>query len=51
MAREVLDAALVDDEPFDFVGEISRELPIRFLCSIFTVPQEDAPQLIRGATR
>jgi cytochrome P450 len=46
VAREVLDAALVDDEPFDFVGKISRELPIRFLCSIFTVPQEDAPQLI-----
>ena len=32
---------------FDFVSEISRELPIRFLCSIFTVPQEDAPELIR----
>jgi len=46
VAREVLDAALVSDEPFDFVGSISRELPIRFLCSIFTVPQEDAPQLI-----
>jgi cytochrome P450 len=46
VAREVLDAALAGDEPFDFVGSISRELPIRFLCSIFTVPQEDAPQLI-----
>ncbi|MFL5791287.1 MAG: cytochrome P450 [Actinomycetota bacterium] len=46
VAREVLDAALVGDDPFDFVGSISRELPIRFLCSIFTVPQEDAPQLI-----
>jgi cytochrome P450 len=46
VARDVLDSALVDDEPFDFVGSISRELPIRFLCSIFTVPQEDAPQLI-----
>jgi cytochrome P450 len=41
----VLDRALADDA-FDFVTEISRELPIRFLCSIFTVPQEDAPQLI-----
>ena len=29
------------------MSEISRELPIRFLCSIFTVPQEDAPELIR----
>ncbi len=28
------------------MAAISRELPIRFLCSIFTVPQEDAPQLI-----
>ena len=46
VARGVLDQALADDEPFDFVAAISRELPIRFLCSIFTVPQEDAPQLI-----
>jgi cytochrome P450 len=47
VAREVLDRALREDEPFDFVSQISRELPIRFLCSIFTVPQEDAPELIR----
>jgi cytochrome P450 len=40
-----LDRALPNGE-FDFVPEISRDLPIRFLCSIFTVPQEDAPQLI-----
>jgi cytochrome P450 len=46
VARGVLDRALAPDEPFDFVSEISRELPIRFLCSIFTVPQDDAPQLI-----
>jgi cytochrome P450 len=45
VARSVLDRALPSGT-FDFVGEISRELPIRFLCSIFTVPQEDAPQLI-----
>jgi cytochrome P450 len=45
VARSVLDTALANEE-FDFVTEISRELPIRFLCSIFTVPQEDAPQLI-----
>jgi cytochrome P450 len=45
VARSVLDRALAKGE-FDFVSEISRELPIRFLCSIFTVPQEDAPQLI-----
>ncbi len=45
VARGVLDRALPEGE-FDFVAEISRELPIRFLCSIFTVPQDDAPQLI-----
>ena len=45
VARSVLDQSLPLGE-FDFVNEISRELPIRFLCSIFTVPQEDAPQLI-----
>jgi cytochrome P450 len=45
VARGVLDRALPKGE-FDFVPEISRELPIRFLCAIFTVPQEDAPMLI-----
>jgi cytochrome P450 len=45
VARGVLDRAL-EKESFDFVSEISRELPIRFLCAIFTVPQEDAPMLI-----
>jgi cytochrome P450 len=45
IARGVLDRALAKEE-FDFVSEISRELPIRFLCSIFTVPQDDAPELI-----
>ena len=44
VARGVLDRAL-ERETFDFVPEISRELPIRFLCAIFTVPQEDAPSL------
>ncbi len=46
VARRVLDLAL-EREEFDLVPEISRELPIRFLCAIFTVPQEDAPMLIR----
>jgi cytochrome P450 len=45
VARDVLDHALPQGG-FDFVSQISRDLPIRFLCSIFTVPQEDAPQLI-----
>ncbi len=46
VARRVLDRALAREE-FDLVPEVSRELPIRFLCAIFTVPQEDAPMLIR----
>ena len=46
VASGVLDRALLLGE-FDFVSEISRELPIRFLCSIFTVPQSDAPELIK----
>jgi cytochrome P450 len=45
VARGVLDRAF-EQEEFDFVTEISRELPIRFLCAIFTVPQQDAPTLI-----
>src|SRR6266516_3547152 len=46
VARGVLDRALADRE-FDFVSQVSRELPIRFLSSILTVPQHDAPRLIR----
>lgn len=45
VARGVLDRAF-EREEFDFVLEVSKELPIRFLCTIFTVPQEDAPMLI-----
>ena len=45
VARRVLDQAFAHEE-LDFVSEISRELPIRFLCTIFTVPQDDAPKLI-----
>jgi cytochrome P450 len=50
VATTVLDRALPMGE-LDFVSEISRELPIRFLCSIFTVPQDDAPQLIGWGDR
>jgi cytochrome P450 len=46
VAGKVLDRALEEDE-FDFTVQIAKELPIRFLCAIFTVPQEDAPMLIR----
>ncbi len=50
VARGVLDRALPLGE-FDFVTEIAKELPIRFLCAIFTVPQEDAPELIAWGDR
>ena len=46
VARTVLDRALEKQE-FDFTIEVAKELPIRFLCAIFTVPQDDAPLLIR----
>ena len=46
VARSVLDRALERQE-FDFTLEVAKELPIRFLCAIFTVPQGDAPMLIR----
>jgi cytochrome P450 len=46
VARSVLDRAL-EREEFDFTLEVAKELPIRFLCAIFTVPQDDAPMLIR----
>jgi cytochrome P450 len=46
VAGKVLDRALEKQE-FDFTTEVAKELPIRFLCAIFTVPQDDAPMLIR----
>ncbi|MBI2237611.1 MAG: cytochrome P450 [Actinobacteria bacterium] len=50
IARGVIDRALASGE-FDFVAEIAKELPIRFLCAIFTVSQDDAPQLIEWGDR
>ena len=45
IARGVLDRAFAKGE-CDFVLEVAKELPIRFLCAIFEVPQDDAPMLI-----
>jgi cytochrome P450 len=50
VARRVLDQAL-EKEEFDFVADVAKELPIRFLCAIFEVPQADAPQLIAWGDR
>ena len=41
LVGHVLDEVLVQDE-FDFVTEIARELPIRMLCRLVGVPEEDA---------
>jgi cytochrome P450 len=50
VARATLDHALPQGE-FDFVTQVSRELPIRFLCAILGVPLEDADQLIEWGDR
>ena len=41
----VLDSVLSKGE-FDFVTEISRELPIRLLCRLLGVPESDASRLV-----
>jgi cytochrome P450 len=45
LAGHVLDAVLPLGE-FDFVTEISRELPIRLLCRLLGVPESDAARLV-----
>ena len=45
LAGSVLDRAL-ELGALDFVEEVSRELPIRMLCRILGVPEEDAGELV-----
>jgi cytochrome P450 len=45
LTRVILDRALPKGE-FDFIEEIAKMLPIRVLCEILGVPQEDNGQLI-----
>jgi cytochrome P450 len=45
LVRLVLDRVLPLGE-FDFVTEIARELPIRMLCRLLGVPEEDAGQMV-----
>lgn len=45
LAGQVLDSVLAQGE-FDFVTEIARELPIRLLCRLLGVPEEDATKLV-----
>ncbi len=44
--REVLDAALARTEPFDWVHEVSVEIPMRILAELMGVPAEDRAHLI-----
>ena len=50
LVNEVLDRVLIDDE-FDFVTEISRELPISLLCKLLGVDQADAGKLVSWGDR
>lgn len=50
VARGVLDRALPKGE-FDFVLEISKELPIRFLCVILGIPLDEADKLVEWGDR
>jgi len=45
LASHVLDRVLPLGE-FDFVTEVARELPIRLLCRLLGVPEEDADRLV-----
>ena len=45
LAGHVLDSVLPRGE-FDFVTEVSRELPVRLLCRLLGVPESDAGQLV-----
>lgn len=45
LARQVLDRVLPEGE-LDFVTGISRELPIRLLCRLLGVPEQDADRLV-----
>src|SRR5262249_20448398 len=50
LARQVLDRALPQGS-FDFVEDISRQLPIRVLARVLGVPDEDTEQLITWGDR
>ena len=45
LVGHVLDEVLAEEE-FDFVTEIARELPIRMLCRLVGVPEEDAGAMV-----
>ena len=45
LVRVVFDRVLTEQR-FDFVTEIARELPIRMLCRLLGIPEEDAGQMV-----
>lgn len=45
LSKQTVDAALEKDE-FDFIEEISADLPIQVLARLLDVPRSDTPQLI-----
>jgi cytochrome P450 len=45
LVDRVLDHVL-EEHQFDFVTEIARELPIRMLCRLLGVPEDDAGQMV-----
>lgn len=48
MAGSILDEALGEDT-FDFVESVARQLPMRAICDLLGVPQEDRAQLVHWA--
>ena len=48
LAREVLDEALAA-ERFDFVAEVAAELPLRAICQLLGVPEQDRARVLRWA--
>lgn len=45
LVNQVLDQVLVGSS-FDFVTEVARELPIRMLCRLLGIPEEDAGKMV-----
>jgi cytochrome P450 len=45
LSAEILDA-VADEECFDFVDKVAKELPLQVICAMVGVPREDRGQLI-----
>ncbi len=49
-ARQILDGVTLG-EPFDFLTDVARELPLQAICSVLGVPQEDRAELVEIVDR